>query len=119
MFAIHINLNYEVYSKAACLEIWENITEVMVNAGFQLRGRRFFINEPPATAIALAKEAIDSLEQHYDFENKRIYRFIREFFGYQVETVINILTPASDAVEINEINEINDDELTRNVVNLL
>lgn len=116
MFAIHINLNYEVYSKAECQEIWGFIKEAMLNAGFQLRGRRFFINQTPANAIKFAKDAIDSLELHYDFANKRIYRFISEFFGYQVETVVNILTPAFNAVEINEVDE---EDLTRKVVNLL
>jgi hypothetical protein len=116
MFAIHINLNYELYSKDECLEIWDCIRSAMQEAGFHLRGRRFFINQPPAHAIKLAKQAIDSLEPHYDFDNKRVYRFIKEFFGYQVETVANILTPTSNALEINEMG---DEDLNYSVVSLL
>lgn len=105
MFAIHIELNYQDYTDQECLEMWGYIEDAMSEAGFHLRGRRFFINASAKDAINLAKNAIDSMEPHQDFSNKRIYRFITEFYGYQIDSVINILTPNTDSIVVDEVDE--------------
>ena len=57
-------------------------------------GRRFTINASALEATTLARNAVNGIGEHQEFENKRIYRFISEFYGFEVENVSNLLMPA-------------------------
>lgn len=103
MYTIQIDLNYQDNPENECREMWGYIRDAMEEAGFHLRGRRFFIDASPSEAIEWSKEAIDNLESQKEVAGKRAYHFIKEFFGYRIEDVFNVLTPADSGIEVEEV----------------
>lgn len=99
MYTIQIDLNYQDNPESDCREMWTSIRQAMENAGFHLRGRRFFIDASPNEAIEWSKEAMESLE----VDGKGAYHYIKEFYGYRIEDVVNILTPSDSGIEVEEV----------------
>ena len=96
--AIVINLDYESNSEKECQEIWEGIKKKMLEAGFRLDNRVFIINREQKATCELARSVIESMEEHLDFNEKHIFRFLKDFYGYDLEHTMNLLIPSNDDI---------------------
>ncbi len=92
-YAIVINLDYENHPPEICSELWNVIKLGMLQAGFVCDGRRFIISQPEYRACELARGVIDDLEDHLEYHRKHLYRFMRDFYGYDTEATRNLLVP--------------------------
>jgi hypothetical protein len=92
-YAIVINLDYENHPPEICSELWNVIKLGMLQAGFVCDGRRFIISQPEHRACELARGVIDDLEDHLEYHRKHLYRFMRDFYGYDTEATRNLLVP--------------------------
>ncbi len=93
-YAVVINLDYENNSEEACQEIWDVIKERMLNAGFRLDNRVFIINREDKAASDLARSVIEGLEAHLDLDKKHVFRYLKDFYGYDMECTTNLLVPS-------------------------
>lgn len=101
-YAIVINLDYENHPPEICSELWNVIKLGMLQAGFNCEGRRFIINQPEHQACDLARQVIDDIEAHLEYHRKHLYRFMRDFYGYDTAATKNLLVPGIDNVEVRE-----------------
>lgn len=99
-FAIVINLDYENNSEEACQEIWDGIKLQMLKAGFRLDNRVFIINREQKEACDLARNVVEGMEEHLEFHNKHVFRYLKDFYGYDMEHTSNLLVPSSDDIEV-------------------
>ena len=99
-YAIVINLDYENNSEEECQEIWDTIKKAMLNSGFRLDNRVFIINREGKEACTLARDVIEGMEAHLDFDKKHVFRYLKDFYGYAMEHTINLLVPSSEDILI-------------------
>jgi hypothetical protein len=97
-YAIVINLDYVTQPVESCNLLWQEITEQMVKAGFRSEGRIFTIDLPCEQACDLARQVIEGMEEHQEFHNKRIYNFIKDFFGFDLHYSVNLLVPGTQCL---------------------
>ena len=97
-YAVVINLDYENNSENTCQEIWDVIKQQMTDAGFHLDNRVFIINRKPKEASELARNVIEGMESHLDFSEKHIFRYLKDFYGYDMECTTNLMVPSSDDI---------------------
>lgn len=103
--AIVINLDYENNSEKECQEIWDAIKQKMLDAGFRLDNRVFIINRPKGEACDLARGVIEGMESHLEFDQKHIFRILKDFYSYDMEHTTNLLVPKSDDILISTKSE--------------
>lgn len=101
-YAIVINLDYANNSETSCQAIWKEIKTSMINHGFICDGRIFTIDTVKNQAYELAREAIDSIESHMDYHEKRIFMYLKEFYGFNMATTTNLLLPPDDAIRLED-----------------
>jgi len=99
-YAIVINLDYENNSEDACQEIWDGIKLHMLEAGFRLDNRVFIINREQKEACELARSVVEGMEEHLEFHNKHVFRYLKDFYGYDMDHTSNLLVPSSDDIEV-------------------
>lgn len=97
-YAIVINLDYASYPEESCKALWQEIRLRMMEAGFRCDGRIFTIRRDEVEACQLARDVIENIEQHMDYHNKRIFRYIKEFYGFDMSCTTNLLLPADDSI---------------------
>ena len=101
--AISISLNYDYAPDAACKFLWGEIQEKMLKAGFQYDGRLFTIGHlEERQAFRLARTALESIEEHLPFEERRLHNFIKSFYGFKYAEVVNLLTPCPKDIQVEE-----------------
>ena len=96
-YAIVINLDYVNHSTATCKEMWDTICEQFVANGFRRDGRIFTINGDKETATEIARKIIDGIESHLDFSEKRIFSYMKDFYGFDLDKTENLLMPPDDS----------------------
>ena len=99
-YAIVINLDYEHNSEESCQEIWDAIKKTMLKAGFRLDNRVFIINREDREACELARDVIDGMEAHLDFDKKHVFRYLKDFYGYSMEHTTNLLVANNEDILI-------------------
>jgi hypothetical protein len=99
-YAIVINLDYENNPEEVCQEIWDVIKQRMLGAGFRLDNRVFMIHREQKEACDLARAVIEGMESHLDFDKKHVFRYLKDFYGYDMEHTTNLLVPSSDDIEV-------------------
>ena len=97
-YAIVINLDYVNHSTATCKEIWGVIVDQFTNQGFRRDGRIFTINKDKETATNMARQIIDGIEAHQNFEDKRIFNYMKDFYGFDLGKTANLLLPPNDTI---------------------
>lgn len=97
-YAIVINLDYENNSEEICQEIWDVIKERMLDAGFRIDNRVFISNREDKEACELARSVIEGMEEHLDFDEKRVFRYLKDFYGYAMDHTTNLLIPSNEGI---------------------
>lgn len=92
-YAIVINLDYENHPPELCSELWNVIKLGMLQAGFSCNGRRFICNLSERQACTRARQVIGDIEGHLGYHRKHLYRFMRDFYGYDTAATTNLLAP--------------------------
>lgn len=92
-YAIVINLDYENHPPELCSELWNVIKFAMLKAGFISDGRRFITGLTERQACEKARRVIDDIEDHLEYHRKHLYRFMRDFYGYDIAATTNLLVP--------------------------
>lgn len=101
--AILITLEYEYAPYEETYFLWTEIHEKMLNAGFEYAGRLFVIDvEKAGQAYKLARATIESMEDHIAFDERRLHKHLKVFYGFEIEDAVNLLLPSVDNIEVNE-----------------
>lgn len=101
-YAIVINLDYENHPPEICSELWNVIKLGMLSSGFQCDGRRFTISMAESVACERARQVIDDIEDHLEYHRKHLYRFMKDFYGYDTEATRNLLVPRAETIKVRE-----------------
>lgn len=99
-YAIVINLDYENQPSELCSELWNVIKLGMLQAGFCCDGRRFITNLTERQACDRARQVIDDIEGHLEYHRKHLYRFMRDFYGYDTAATTNLLVPGNEEIDV-------------------
>jgi hypothetical protein len=102
-YAIMINLDHETHPEHIVSELWNIIKERMLEAGFHRAGRRFTIDLPEHAACALARKAMEEVGIYAKFHHKDIYNYLKDFYGYDLDMVTNLLLPPVENIEVQEV----------------
>ncbi len=100
-YGIMINLDYDSYTYDECRDLWNQIRNDMVDAGFRIEGRLFTIAVPGSEARDMAKTVLDNINQGLD-DGRDLYTFMKEFYGYDHTETVNLLLPPADGLEVEE-----------------
>jgi hypothetical protein len=101
-YGIVINLNHDSHPLEVCSFLWEVIREHMMAAGFRQDGRMFVIDRSPEDACRLARETIDSIESHLEYQHRHLHKYLRDFYGFPLESRTNLLIPPIENIEVRE-----------------
>ncbi len=96
--AVVINLDYENNPEAVCQEIWDAIKQRMLEAGFRLDNRVFITNRDEKDACTLARSVIEDMESHLEFDQKKLFLYLKDFYAYDMEHTKNLLVPSNDEI---------------------
>lgn len=99
-YAIVINLDYATHPEDSCRELWTEIRNRMQQAGFRCDGRIFTIDTNEDEACRLARNVIDEIESHMDFHDKRVFLYLKDFYGFDMARTTNLLLPPAAAFEL-------------------
>lgn len=101
-YAVVINLDYDSNAPADCHRVWDLVRTHMQQAGFRLEGRVFTTGLPRAEACEAARTVMNQLDEHPDLAPDGVFRFLKEFYGYDHGHSINLLLPPSTHIELVE-----------------
>jgi hypothetical protein len=101
-YGIVINLDYNSHSYEACKTLWEDIRKGMIEAGFRQEGRLFTTDMDEEEACGSAIRVIEAIEGHTSYYDKRVYSFLKEFYGVRMECTVNLMLPPADSIEVEE-----------------
>ena len=96
--AVVINLDYENNSEEICQEIWDAIKKRMIEAGFRLDNRVFITNREKEEACTSARSVIEDMESHLEFDKKKLFLYLKDFYAYDMEHTKNLLVPSNDDI---------------------
>ena len=102
-YAIVINLDYNSKSTEECKTLWLKIRDRMIDSGFRLEGRLFTTEMDPEEARDIATEIIESLNQEPPFIRTDPYSYLKEFYGYDHTSTINLLLPPTESIHLDGI----------------
>lgn len=101
-YGIVINLDHDTHSEQVCRLLWSEIRERMLAAGFRRDGRMFVIDLPAAEACRLARDVLESIEDHLEYHRKHLHKYLREFYGVPLDARVNLLVPPLEGIEVEE-----------------
>jgi hypothetical protein len=108
-YAIVINLDYEAHAAEICRDLWSEIRQKMLEAGFRLDGRTFVINLPEVQACELARQVIDSIEGHLEYHRKHMHKYIRDFYGFPADERVNLLVSGAGDIQVDDVDVVAED----------
>jgi hypothetical protein len=104
-YVVIINLAYQNHEHGKLKALFAAISGVMQERGFVVDGRRFTIDIEPEEAQHLARFVLEQVEQQYNAKGESIYVYIKEFFGFEVGSAVNLLLPPNDDIEVSELGD--------------
>lgn len=100
--AVVIGFDNQHVNRDVSVLLQRNVTRLMVEAGFRYEERFFTINLPVKQASAKARSVIDSINPNQDDLNKTVFRYISEFYCFQMKSVVNLLIPGESGIEVKD-----------------
>jgi len=104
-YAVVVNLDYETQPDALVKEMWGVIKQYMLAAGFHRAGRRFTIDLPEDQACEVARKVMAAIELDAKFHDQRVYDFLKDFYGYDLDSVTNLLMPPVDSIVVKDVSD--------------
>lgn len=101
-YAVVINMDYENNPPQACGELWEQIKQRMLAAGFIRDGRTFTTSLSEKEAARLARRVIADLEEELEHRDQEIFRYLRDFYGYDLVYTTNLMLPPTEEIKVEE-----------------
>ena len=102
-FGIVINMDYGHHPQELLTELFHVIRSEMEDNGFRLDGRVFSASLAADTAGPLARGILENINRDFAIgDGDGIYRYIKEFYGFDIGTVQNLLLPEDEAVTVEE-----------------
>ena len=74
----------------------------MLEAGFLRDGRTFTTHLGEKAACELARSVIEGIEGHLEYHRKHVYRYLKDFYGYDVACTTNLLLPPAEDITVEE-----------------
>jgi len=102
-YAIVINLDHDGHPRDVIQTLWQEIRSHMLAAGFHTDGRSFVTNLAPEQACDLARRTIDDIEDHLEYDRKHLHKYMKDFYGFPVESKTNLLMPPNDSIEVEDM----------------
>jgi hypothetical protein len=99
-YAIVINMDYAHYPHSRMAALFRRICNVMKHHGFRLDGRIFTIAQSPEKAGTMARRALDEVDAGLGGES--LYACLREFYGFELGAVSNLLRPDNAGLCVEE-----------------
>ena len=101
-YGIMINLDYANHDYQTVIALFTRISQSMQRQGFRLDGRVFTSTLKEDEATALARLVLDELEAQQAMSGTSIYAYIKEFYGFDISRVKNLLLPEPNVVAVEE-----------------
>lgn len=101
-YAVVINMDYENNPSEVCGALWEQIKRRMLAAGFICDGRTFTTSLPEKAAARLARKVIADLEDQMEHHDQEVYRYLRDFYGYDLAYTTNLMLPPTEEIAVEE-----------------
>jgi len=101
-YAIVVNMDYENNPPQVCGELWEELKSRMLAAGFNRDGRTFTTSLPEKEATHLARRVMAELEEQLEQSDRDVYRYLRDFYGYDLAYTTNLMLPPTEEIEVQE-----------------
>jgi hypothetical protein len=107
---IVINFDYENNDFAVVQAFFEKVKDGMLASGFRQEERLFTIELAADEACYLARLVIDYIDSQQDANSKCIYLYIKEFYGFEMNNITNLMIPANGGIEVQEPEEFRGNE---------
>lgn len=107
-YGIVINMDYDSHPYEAANLVFEEIRELLLQRGFRQDGRIFSIDLPGEEACALARAAVDEVNDYEEHRDKDLYTCMREFYGFEIANVVNLLVPGVGEIRVAELDVVPD-----------
>lgn len=107
---IVINFDYENNDIAFVQTLFEKVKDGMLASGFRQADRLFTIDLAPDEACNLARLVIDYIDSQLDPDSNGIFLYIKEFYGFEMKNITNMMIPANGGIEVQEPEEFSGNE---------
>jgi hypothetical protein len=98
-YGIVINMDYAHHSHKTIAALFRKIRDALKDEGFRMDGRVFTIQRSSQEASRLARQVLERVDE--DIEGS-LYGYIREFYGFDIGSVKNLLIPEDQALSVEE-----------------
>lgn len=99
---IVINFDYENNDMAVVQQLFEEVKDGMLSSGFRREDRLFTIELAADEACNLARLVIEYIDSRKDTYRDSIYMYLKEFYGFEMTNVSNMMVPDTDGIEVRE-----------------
>ncbi len=99
---IVINFDYENNDHGLVHELFEAVRDGLIASGFRQHERLFTIDRPVDEACQLARLVMEFIESGQDAYKQHIFSYIKEFYGFEMENIANLMVPGVRGIEVDE-----------------
>ncbi len=110
-YGIVINMDYDNHPYEVASKLFEEIRSGLLRHGFRQDGRTFTTELTTEEACALARQVVDDVAAFEEYRGKDVYNYMREFYGFEMTNVVNLLVPGAGAIGVTEVDETALDEI--------
>ncbi|MGE0080262.1 MAG: hypothetical protein AB7U81_03085 [Thiohalomonadaceae bacterium] len=107
-YAINLNLDYASHPQAEVKNLFREIREDFIQAGFRQDGRLFTIALPEAEACRLARDIVENAARRNGLGDA--YCYVKEFYGFNFDRANNLLLPSVSDIGVVDMEELPDME---------
>lgn len=100
--AIVINFDYENSDYGTLRGLYRDVRGALLEAGFRQEERMFISNMGADEACEVARGIVEGLEVHHEFFKKEIFKYIKEFYGFEMDNVMNMMVPGGSGIQVDE-----------------
>ena len=103
---IVINFDYENNDMAVVQQLFEEVKDGLLLSGFRREDRLFTIELAADEACNLARLVVEYIESQRDASRDSIFMYLKEFYGFEMNNISNMMVPGSDGIEVQEPDDI-------------
>lgn len=110
-YGIVINMDYDNHPYEVSHRLFQEMRDGLLRHGFRQDGRTFTIDLPAEDARALARKVVDDVAVFEEYHYKDVYSYMKEFYGFEMVHVVNLLVPGGDEISVTELDGVPMDDL--------